>query len=330
MGNRSPSRCILLRRHPPALHHLSRRRRKARPKSRFPSAKTEETEEASGAGEAEAPGEPDEAEASTEAPAIGEQEQAGSSERRAAEPDVDVESDEAELTGRTGSVRPEIVADERSGDAGPPARMESARQETVADEVTAPEVDQRVEIGAVDMVGPVGLGAEELVEIVSGRGEPSVEAAAEEGAGTVADMEPIIDIPEIELDGKGMQPYERDDIEFKVEMASAETAVEVESSRGGESPVTEAEPPEFKVAETTSPVGLGAAELVELIAEPGKGSGEEAPGVVAVPRFVEESALDIPEVSPTADADDFTGIEGKVIPVLELEGVEFKVEMAPV
>ncbi len=106
--------------------------------------------------------------------------------------------------------------------------------------------------GEVEAVGPVGLGAEELVEMVSGPVAEEGEAAAREEDGPSAGGEQDFEIPDLlapELDRKGDdRPVPgQGDVEFRVEVAPAEEMVDAE-------PIAE-------VVEVDSVTGLGSDEL---------------------------------------------------------------------
>jgi hypothetical protein len=201
--------------------------------------------------------------------------------------------------------------------------------------VTAPDVaEELIPVESTEAVGPVGLGAEELVEMVSGPVAEEGEVAAREAEGPSAGGEQVVEIPDLlspELDRKGDdRPVPgQGDVEFRVDVAPAEEVVDAE-------PIAE-------VVEVDSVTGLGSDELggvlaggdatiaaaeagegiVERVEAEGSGLGEEVPEL----KWGTETAAK-PEVSLVGEALE-PDLEGKPIPVLELEEVEFKVEMAP-
>ena len=208
----------------------------------------------------------------------------------------------------------------------PPIISDRGGEESVVELVTGR--------GEVEAVGPVGLGAEELVEMVSGPVAEEGEVAAREEDGPSAGGEQVLEIPDLlapELDRKGDdRPVPGPgDVEFRVEVAPAEEVVDAE-------PIAE-------VVEFDSVTGLGSDELrgvltgsdatiaaeeagegiVERVEAEGSGLGEEVPELKWGTEVGAGSEASLAGEAVEPD------LEGKPIPVLELEEVEFTVEMAP-
>jgi hypothetical protein len=202
-------------------------------------------------------------------------------------------------------------------------------------EVATAEMVEPVEMESVEAVGPIGLGAEELVEMVSGRVAEEGEVAAREVDDPSVGGEQVVEIPDLlapELDRKGDdRPVPGPgDVEFRVEVAPVEELVDAE-------PIAE-------VVEVDSVTGLKSDELGGVLAGRDATIAAEEAGEGIVGRVeADGSGLgeEVPElkwgteVGAGAEASVAGGVlepepGGKVIPDVEPEVVDFTVEVVPV
>ena len=182
----------------------------------LPGEDEDETAEVAEDTDTEGTGEPGQAETGAGDGAVGVEEEA-TSEGRSADLGVEVEptvSEVREVSTReaeepsVASAEPgtAVVEVEHVGLVGEDLEDASARIGGAA----TPEIGESMEIGAMEAIGPVGLGVEELAEMVSGRGAEEIETAAREVAGPSVDGGQALDIPDLgplELDGKGVRGF---------------------------------------------------------------------------------------------------------------------------
>jgi hypothetical protein len=220
-----------------------------------------------------------------------------------------------------------------------------------------------------DDAGPLGLGADELVEIITDREDPGEpEEVMARGRGDSAQsVEEIPDLPVAtepvdvpEMEGKISPVPQPDPVEFKVEAVpidrepvdgriepvaepgeepsidprTAELDAESETDRdmaGDDSAAsatladlsesaTPAEPEQLEV----SPVGLGADELVEMVAGRGGETVEEETGDRDESESAQEPVLEIPDPPVPDHPVEVAEIETKITPITEPEGIEYK------